>query len=252
MRSLKYNIAESFNIMRWILIIIVLSFVVVVSVYKYIDLSDSLSITYSSIETTYLILNDTINIIYIFMPLYLFAICGLMLDDNFGAIEILKCGSRSKWLFIKILTLLFYTIMYFVVLFFLNFIIINRVFPYSTKWSEDFVKMQVSLGQNLTNFIDSPIKTLGFSLVGTFLLYFMTGIFSVFISLKTNKEFLSLLFSVILGIAVHLIFTYVLSMQKTAYAYMVEVIILTAGICVLYIINYYVVSKKDFATEKRN
>ncbi|MDU7538059.1 MAG: hypothetical protein E7K67_13830, partial [Peptostreptococcaceae bacterium] len=97
-KMIRYNISESFNLVRWCLTIIAFAFACVVSVAKYIQISDMTAITFSSLEITYLILNDTVSIIYIYLPLYLFLICGIMFDDNFGSLEVIKCQSRGKWL----------------------------------------------------------------------------------------------------------------------------------------------------------
>ncbi|MEG0579549.1 MAG: hypothetical protein RR490_06500 [Niameybacter sp.] len=42
MKMIRYNISESFNVVRWCLTLLAFSFVAVVSVAKYIQLSDNL------------------------------------------------------------------------------------------------------------------------------------------------------------------------------------------------------------------
>lgn len=252
MKNLKYNISESFNVVRWSLFSVIVSFVAVVGVYKYIDLSNSVSITFSSLETVYILLNDSISIVYIYLPLYLFTICGIMLDDNFGSLEVLKCGSRGKWLTNKFLTLVFYTIVFFIALFAINFIISSRVFPYSAKWSSDFVKMQVSMGQEVINYTSSPVTTISTSLFSLFLIYLFAGTISMFISLKTGKESLSLICSLVIGIAISILFIMVLASQKNISIYLIQNLILTLGICVAFLINYFTAKKKDFNMERRN
>ncbi|QSX05411.1 hypothetical protein JYG23_12105 [Sedimentibacter sp. zth1] len=246
MRNLRYNISESFNIFRWSLVIIIFSFVAVVSVYKYINLSNSVAITYTSLETTYLILNDTISIVYIYLPLYLFTICGLMLNDNFGSIEVLKCGSRGKWIFNKSMTLLFYTLIFFLILFCINFAISHRVFPYSSVWSTDFVKTQVSLGQEVINFTSSPIKTIGASLVTLFFVYLLSGNVSVLVSLITNKESVSLIASLIVGVIISILLTKIVLFQKSIDIFKQYNFILIACIIIIFLVNYLIARKKDF------
>lgn len=252
MRNLRYNISESFNVVRWSLISIIVSFVAVVSVYKYIDLSNSVSITYSSLETIFLILNDPISIVYIYLPLYLFTICGIMLDDNFGSLEVLKCGSRGKWITNKFLTLLFYTIIFFVALFLINFFISSRVFPYSSKWSSDFVKVQVSMGQDVVNFTNTPIITIGASLISLFLTYLFAGTVSMLISQKTGKESLSLICSLIVGILISILFIKIVAVQKNASIYIMQNILLIIGTIIVFLINCFIARRKDFNMEKRN
>ena len=97
-KMIRYNISESFNLVRWCLTIIAFAFACVVSVAKYIQISDMTAITFSSLEITYLILNDTVSLIYIYLPLYLFLICGIMFDDNFGSLESLSAKVEENGL----------------------------------------------------------------------------------------------------------------------------------------------------------
>ncbi|MFV0517448.1 MAG: hypothetical protein ACK5MV_08625 [Aminipila sp.] len=200
MNTLRYNISESFNVVRWAIAIIIIAFVGVVNVYKYIELSDNVSITFSTLETTYLILNDFMSIVYIYLPIYIFTICGIMNADNFGLIEILKCGSRHRWVISKLFTLLFYTCAFFTLLFAVSFFISNQVFPYSSSWSSDFVKTQVAFGESVHKFVQNPFITILLQLGTLFLTYLISGAVSLWISLKTSKESLALLISILVGI----------------------------------------------------
>ncbi|MGL4345802.1 MAG: hypothetical protein ACRCTE_11440, partial [Cellulosilyticaceae bacterium] len=246
-------ISESFNLVRWCLIVIVFAFVAIVSVAKYIQLSDVTTITYSSFEITYLILNDTISIVYIYLPLYLFMICGLMFDDNFGSLEIVKSGSRGKWLGSKYITLLFYTVCFFILLAVMNFLISNQVFAFSDKWSSDFMNMQVLQGQNPKDFVHGPLETIGLSLGSVFLLYVMAGTVSLWLSLITQKEAFALLGSLVVGILMSMVFVYGLDLtsQKNMQAFMGQVVILLTMIGVAYGSSLSIARKKDFQIERK-
>lgn len=213
-KIIRYNISESFNLVRWCLAIIAFAFTCVVSVAKYIQLSDMTAITFSSLEITYLILNDTVSITYIYLPLYLFLICGMMFDDHFGLLEVIKCQSRGKWLMGKWVTLLFYTILFFGVLFTINFVISTQVFPFSQSWSSDFLKVQVTMGQSAQNFLYTPFQTIGLSLISVFSLYLAVGMLSMLFSLLTHKEVYALFFSLIIGILTSTLFIEGLALTK--------------------------------------
>lgn len=253
-RIITYNISESFNLVRWCLVVIAFAFVAIVSTAKYIQLSDATSITFSSLETTYLILNDTISVIYIYLPLYLFVVCGLMFDDNFGSLEVLKCGSRGKWLATKYVTLLFYTFMFFVFLFAMNFLISYQVFPYSDKWSSDFMNVQVLLGQEVRNFSYGPMVTIGLSLASVFFLYLFAGTVSIIFSVITNKEAYALLFSLVIGILVSISFVMgIESMaQKNTSTFLLQNGLLVIGTIIILMITTYIVRTKDFTMQKRS
>lgn len=253
-RIISYNISESFNLVRWCLVAIAFAFVAIVSVAKYVNLSDATSITFSSLETTYLILNDTISVVYIYLPLYLFVICGLMFDDNFGSLDIIKCGSRTKWLAGKYITLLFYTLMFFILLFGMNFLISDQVFPYSAKWSSDFMNVQVLLGQEVRNFAYGPMQTIGLSLLSVFFLYLFAGTVSIVFSVLTNKEALALLFSLVIGILVSISFVMGFEMmaQKNIGAFMLQNSLLMIGTVITLLITSRVVNHKDFSIQKKH
>lgn len=252
-KMLRYNISESFNVVRWCLTLVAFSFVAVVSVAKYIQLSDMTAITFSSLETTYLILNDTMSVVYIYLPLYLFLMCGLMFDDNFGALEVIKCKSRGKWYLCKWLTLLFYTIVFFICLFGMNFLICNQVFPYSTSWSSDFLHVQVMLGQSAKNFFYGPIETVGMSLISVFFLYLVAGMMSMFFSMITNKEAYAFFISLVLGILISVAFVYgmKLTSQLSFEAFMWRNGMLFVGALFIGVLGLWHTYQKDFKLESK-
>ncbi|ONI46012.1 hypothetical protein AN640_03845 [Candidatus Epulonipiscium fishelsonii] len=202
---IKYNIWEHFNLLRWCTFIITIAYVAIVSVAKFIQIADTTSITFSALENLYLILKDQTNITYIYLPLYLFLICGIMFDDNFGGIEIVKCETRTKWLVKKMITLAIYTIVYFIVLIWINFSISLDGFNYSKNWSSDFINIQVMNGQSVVSFANSPIITIGLEIISLFIIYLVLGILTIFIALLTNKEAITLFVTLLAGIVINLL-----------------------------------------------
>ncbi len=252
-RILRYNISESFNVVRWCLTVIAFAFVAVVSVAKFVQLADLTSLTFSSLEITYLVLSDTTNIVYIYLPLYLFLICGMMFDDNFGTLEVIKCGTRFKWVLSKFMTLLFYTFAYFIVLFVLNFLISYQVFPYSEVWSSDFLKVQVMMGEQVQSFTYSPMTTIGLALLSTFLLYFCVGSMSVFFSLVTNREAYALFASLLCGLGISALFVFVLEGTKgvSVAAFTTQNILLFIGSAIMLTLSAIWTNLRDFNIQKR-
>lgn len=252
-RITRYNISESFNVVRWMIAIITFAFVAVVSLAKYVNLAGITAITFSSVETLYLILNDPTSIAYIYLPIYLFLICGLMFDDNFGSLEVIKSGSRGRWLLSKYLTLLFYTGVFFIFLIGLNFMISNQVFPYSDKWSSDFIKVQVIMGQSPANFSMTPLVTIGLSIASVFFMYLCIGTLSLVISLYTNREVDALFFSLLTGIGVSMLFVFGLELTRemSAQAFMFRNMILITSTLILIGVASHHVKYRDFNLSKR-
>ncbi|OON96523.1 MAG: hypothetical protein ATN36_05460 [Epulopiscium sp. Nele67-Bin005] len=252
MKNMKYNLSQNFNFIRWAILIVVVSFVAVVSVAKYIQIADLTAITYTALENLYLIMNDPTNMTYIYLPLYLFLTCGVMFDDNFGGIEIVKCGSRKNWLFQKILTLLFLTILFFIMTVGINFYITYQAFPYSQNWSSDFIKMQVLAGQDVQNFVYSPSLVLGLSIFSLFLVYFMIGILSILISLCRDDEAQTLFITLPIGVLVSLAITYFGAMyNKSLELYIYQNIILVFLVTLITLLSFWKVENKDFVLNKK-
>ncbi len=250
MRKILYNISENFNVFRWSITIVTMCFVAIVGIYKYVDLSDNASITFSSLETTYLLLSDFINISFIYLPLYLFLICGIGLSSSFGHVEILKYKSRSHWYFSKFTTLLFYTFMFFVCLFSINFFVCSGAFVFTETWSTDFVRMQVSNGQLVDNFTNSPIVTIIMLFSSMFFMYLLAGIISLIISITTGKESVALILSVMIGMATSLIFSSIIFIQHDVVTSILEIVIFVVLIIVLFLIGKFVSTNRDFAEDK--
>ncbi|PHV70804.1 hypothetical protein CS063_08530 [Sporanaerobium hydrogeniformans] len=249
---LKYQLSQSFNAIRWCLTFAIFAFVAVVSVSKYISLSDAVAINFSAFEITYLILNDTVGITYIYLPTYLFLICGIMFDDNFGSLEVLRSGSRRNWFISKYITFIFYTLLFFLGLFWMNFLIAYQVFPYVNKWSSDFIKVRVMMGQQVRDFTSSPLQVIGTSLGATFLHYLCTGTVSLWVAMKTREEAYGLLFSLIAGLGMHYLLSAITwTAQMNRFGYLLR----NSGYFVLtiffLILCNQVLHKKDFSIERK-
>lgn len=199
-KNINHNIREYFPIARWCLAVAVTAFTAVVSVFKYIDISDMAATGFSSAETVFMILTDSVNIIFIYLPLYLFIICGILSENGLGAPEIIKSTSRYKWLLCKFITLLINTLVFFFVLLFLNIIIASRIFPYSSSWSGGFIGFRAMLGSSYYDFAYPPVPTIAFAVFSAFLMYLLCGTLSLFVSLSTEKEEAALFISLLFGI----------------------------------------------------
>lgn len=214
MRKLVFHLSCGFHPLRWCLFAVAVCLVSIVGVYDAIDLSASVAITYSSFETTFALLTDPANLAYIFLPLYLFLICGLPNQSQLGYFQFLRHRSRGQWLFYKWLTLVVYTLIFFAALFAMVFVIASQAFPYQTVWSSDFVHLQVAQGQAVANFLHPPLVTIGMSLVGTCLLYLFAGSLTMVCGLKTRSEPLSLALSLVTGLVLGSLCYYVWFVQK--------------------------------------
>ncbi|MDE6710725.1 MAG: hypothetical protein K2J76_09590, partial [Oscillospiraceae bacterium] len=133
LRGVMFSLSEHIPAARWCLALTVIAFTAVVSVYKYIDIADMAA--FSSFEALFLIITDTVNIVFIYLPLYLFTVCGIMFDSGFGGIEILRCGSRPRWLAGKLITYLINKLTFFAAVFIINYIVCSRAFNFSSLWS---------------------------------------------------------------------------------------------------------------------
>lgn len=214
MRKLLFHVSLGFAPLRWCLFAVVVPLVAVVGVCDAIDLSASVAITFSSFETVFVLLSDATNVAYIFLPLYLFVVCGLANQGQLGYFQLLRHKSRGQWLAYKWLTLVVYTVVFFVALLAIVSIIAYQAFPYQTAWSTDFINLQVSQGQAVSNFVHSPALSIGASLVSNGLLYLFAGSLAMVCGLKTRSEALSLLVSMAVGLGLAGLCTSVWFVQK--------------------------------------
>lgn len=207
-RGLKYSIAESFPAARWGLCAIAAAFSAVVGVYKYIELSDMAAAGFSSLEITWLIFNDIINVVFIYLPLYLFIICGVISGESCGDIRIIRTGGRKAWLVSKFLCILINTAAFMALIFAINFFAASRAFYHSFSWSSGFVSLNVMSGYSALDFAYPPAATVGGSLVYMFAFYLFCGTAGMFVAVLRDREDISLLVSLILGIGAGLLSNY--------------------------------------------
>ncbi len=247
MRKFFLGFVAHINPVRWALFVMAVCFVAVVGVYDYIDLSTSVAITFSSFETVYVLLTNPANLAYIFLPLYLFIICGLTNASPFGVLEMVRYRSRYHWWGHKWLLLMVYTLVFFGMLFGLVAMIANQAFPYQTMWSTDFVNLQVSLGQAVANFVQPPLYTIGMSLMGACLLYYFAGCVTMVCGLMTQSEPLSLLISMVVGLTVGGLANYVWFVQKSVETQALQGAMFALASLVLMGVSYLVVAGRDFA-----
>ncbi len=249
LRNFRYHITESFPTARLCLCIAVIAFAAVVSTYKYVDLAGMAAIAFSCYEAAWLVISDSVNLVYIFLPLYVFLVCGIMFDNNFGAAEILRCGSRGKWFLNKYVTFLFYTVLYFLLLAGIILAVCANVFPGGTAWSRDFVNLRVMLGQSALDFAYSPAQTIGLFLFGYFLYYLMVGSLSMLVSLLKNREPLSLAAALAAGIGGGLLWEALME-GRSAANYAASAIIFLAAAAILACVCLQIARSRDIQTER--
>lgn len=245
MKKFLYNLSSGFNPLRWALFVVVVSFVSVVGVYDYIDLSASVAITFSSFETVYVLLTDPASLSYIFLPLYLFIVCGLPNQAQFGYLEIVRYKSRGHWLLHRWLTLAVYTLFFFVALVAIFTLIATQAFPYQPMWSTDFILLQVSTGQAVSNFVHPPLYTIGMTLVGACLLYFFAGALTMVCALVSHSEPLSLAVSMVVGLTLGGLSYYVWFVQKNLETQGQQGLLFALLSLMLVAVSYPIVTKSD-------
>ena len=226
-------ITEHFPVMRWCFSVIVIAFSAVVSIYKYIDMSEMTA--FSSPEAMFLLLTDVTNIVFIYLPLYLFIVSGIMFDTGFGEIGVIRFGSRKRWLFSKLITYILNTLIFFGIIILINFTVSSQVFNFSDVWSGNFVGFRVMMGQPASDFADKPLPVI-------------CGTVNMFISLLTSREsaglFISLIFGILLGLLNMLIISGGLSSQ------LIRIAVLFVSAVIMYLLSLPVLKRKDFGGKK--
>ncbi len=246
LRGLRFSLSEHIPAARWCLALAVIAFVAVVSVHKYIDMAGM--VTFSAMEVLFLILTDPMNIVFIYLPLYLFVVCGIMFDSGFGGIEILRCGSRTNWLAGKLVTYLMNSTIFFGTVFVINLIICSRAFNFSNVWSGDFVGFRVMSGQPATDFTTAPIPTIIAASAAVLLFYVLCGTVNMLVSLATDRESAALFVSLFAGIALGLGNMLVLS--NSVGSQLLRCLVLAAASAAMYVFCVAAVRKKDFGGKK--
>ncbi len=246
LRGLRFSITEHIPAARWCLALAVIAFTAVVSVHKYVDMAGM--VTFSAMEVLFLILTDIMNIVFIYLPLYLFVICGIMFDSGFGGIEILRCGSRTSWLAGKLVTYLANSVMFFGAIFGINLIVCSRAFNFSNVWSGDFVGFRVMSGQPAADFTTAPVPTIITASAAVLLFYVLCGTVNMLVSLATDRESVALFASLFVGITLGLGNMLVLS--DSAASQILRCVVLIAASAAVYVFCIAVVRKKDFGGKK--
>ncbi len=245
-RGIYFSISEHIPAARWCLAVIVISFTAAVSTVKYIDLADTAA--FSSFEIMFLILTDIMNIIFIYLPLYLFIVCGIMFDKGFGCLEIIRCSSRCHWLTGKLAAYVLNTLIFFAVMFIINFAVCSRVFPFSKTWSSDFVGFRVMTGQPSMDFAYPPVPTITAACAAVLLLYIFCGIVNMLVSLLTDRESAALFISLFTGISLGL--ANMMTASNGILEQVLRCIVLFTLTAIAYTLCLSAVKKKDFGGKK--
>lgn len=246
LRGLRFSISEHIPAARWCLALAVISFTAVVSVHKYVDMAGMA--TFSAMEVLFLILTDPMNIVFIYLPLYLFAVCGIMFDSGFGGIEILRCGSRTNWLAGKLITYILNSCVFFGAVFVINLIISSRAFNFSNVWSGDFVGYRVMSGQPASDFANSPVPTIIAASAAVLLFYILCGTVNMLVSLASDRESAALFVSLLVGITLGLGNMLVLS--NSIGSQLLRCLVLIAASASMYVFCIAAVHKKNFGGKK--
>ena len=246
LRFALFSFSEHIPAARWCLALAVIAFTAVTGVHKYIDMAEMTA--FSSLEVLYLLLTDITNIVFIYLPLYLFIICGIMFDSGYGELEILRCESRNEWLFGKLFVYTANTLLFFGAMLFINLFVCSRVFNFSGAWSGGFIGFNVMLGQRAEDFSSPPLLTIVTACLALLLFYGLCGVVNMLISLLSAKEAAALFASLILGIALGL--ANMLLIPDSAGFQLIR----CAVLCLLYAGVYGLcraaVKRKDFAGNK--
>ncbi|MBQ7980598.1 MAG: hypothetical protein IJ305_03215 [Oscillospiraceae bacterium] len=246
LRGLRFSLSEHIPAARWCLAFAVIAFTAVVSVHKYVDMAGM--VTFSTMEVLFLILTDVMNIVFIYLPLYLFVVCGIMFDSGFGGIEILRCGSRTNWLAAKLVTYLVNSLIFFGAIFAINLIVCSRAFNFSNVWSGDFVGFRVMSGQPTTDFTTAPVPTIIAASAAILMFYVLCGTVNMLVSLATDRESAALFVSLFVGIALGL--GNMLVMTNSAESQLLRCLVLAASSAAMYVFCVAAVRKKDFGGKK--
>ena len=239
--STAFNLSEHIPAARWCLALAVIAFAAAVSVCRYIDLADTAA--FSSFETLFMIMTDPINIVFIYLPAYLFTVCGIMFSSGFGGIEILRCGSRSAWLAGKFVTYAVNTVIFFAAVFLINYTVCSRTFFFSNVWSSGFVGFRVMLGNPSSDFAASPVPTLIGASASVLLFYLFCGILNMLASVLFNRESAALFISLLAGIAIGAANSLVYSNDLESQIF--RCVILAAASLLAYSICLAAIGKKD-------
>ena len=244
--KLSYSLSSHIPAARWCLASVIIAFTAVVSVYKYIDLADMA--TFSCLEVMYLILSDTMNIVFIYLPAFLFAVSGITFDSGFGATAVLRHKSRSEWLNIKLITYIVNTLIFFGAVLLFDFAVSYKVFGFSDVWSSDFIGFRVFSGQPYSDFAQPPIPTITASCAAVLMLYILCGLLNLLFSVLCAREDAGLLASLLIGIILGL--SDMLIPEKGLISQLIRIAVLIAASIAVYGACRIAVRIKDFGGKK--
>ncbi len=240
-RGAAFSISEHIPAARWCMALAVTAFSAAVSVCRYIDLADTAA--FSSFETLFMIMTDPVNIVFIYLPAYLFVVCGIMFGSGFGGIEILRCGSRSQWLTGKLIAYAVNTLIFFAVVFLMNFAVCSRSFFFSNVWSSGFVGFRVMMGNPASDFSAPPVPTLTLASLSVLMFYFFCGVLNMLTSLIFGRESAALFFSLLAGIAIGMLNSTIYSNGSAGQ--LIRCAVLAAAALFLYALCLAAADKKD-------
>lgn len=246
LRGLSFSLSEHIPAARWCLALIVMAFTALVSVYKYIDLADTA--TFSAPEVLFLILTDVMNIVFIYLPLYLFIVSGITFDSGFGGLGALRCGSRNAWLGGKLVTYLVNTLIFFAALILIDLAVCAGAFSFADAWSGDFVGFRVMMGQPAEDFSVSPIPVIISACGAVLMFYIFCGAVNMLTALISGREAAALFASLLVGIAAGL--ANMLIPSNGLVSQLIRCGALLAASAAVYGICLIAVRKKDFGSKK--
>lgn len=246
-RRLFVGVFEYIPAARWCFTLFVVSFISVVSIHKYIDLADTA--VFSAFEIMFLTLTDIVNIVFVYLPLYLFIICGIMFGESFGAAEIVRFKSRRNWLSGKAAAYFINTILFFLAVIVINIVVCGSVFSFSDVWSSDFVGFRVMMGQPSSDFSSGPGPVIVTACLSLFLYYLFCGVVNMVISLISGDEAAGLLASLFIGI-----FSGLINMTVTSSGFLAQILrcgVFLILVVIVYILGIFIVGKQDLCSKRK-
>ena len=246
LRGLGFSLSEHIPAARWCLALAVTAFTAAVSVRKYIDLAETAA--FSSFEALFMMITDITNIVFIYLPLYLFTVCGIMFGNDFGGIDILRCGSRGRWLAGKAITYAVNTLVFFAAVLIINLAVCSRTFEFSDVWSSGFVGFRVMTGSPAADFAAPPLPTIMGAAFSALLLYLFCGRINMFFSLVTGRESAALFVSLFAGIALGLL--NMMSGSNSCGSQLLRCLVLAVSAAAVYVFSAAAVRKKSLGGGK--
>ena len=246
LRGLGFSLSEHIPAARWCLALAVTAFTAAVSVRKYIDLAETAA--FSSFEALFMMITDITNIVFIYLPLYLFTVCGIMFGNDFGGIDILRCGSRGRWLAGKAITYAVNTLVFFAAVLIINLAVCSRTFEFSDVWSSGFVGFRVMTGSPAADFASPPLPTIMGAAFSALLLYLFCGMINMFFSLVTGRESAALFVSLFAGIALGLL--NMMSGSNSCGSQLLRCLVLAVSAAAVYVFSAAAVRKKSLGGGK--